>query len=53
MMKELDAFFQLRVEIPAMRHGNSKAIETLISEEAQILAKFIRADKKGWIPRIV
>ena len=53
MMKELDAFFQSRVEIPAMRHGNSQAVETLISKEAQILAKFIRADKKGWIPRIV
>ncbi len=53
MMKKLDAFFQSRVEIPAMRHGNSQAVETLISKEAQILAKFIRADKKGWIPRIV
>jgi CRISPR/Cas system-associated endonuclease Cas1 len=30
MMKELEGFFQSRVEIPAMRHRNSQAVETLI-----------------------
>ena len=52
MMGKLDEFFQSRVEIPAMRHGKSQAIETLISEETLLLAKFLRAEKKGWIPRI-
>lgn len=52
MMKELDAFFQSRVEIPAMRHGKSQAIETLINEEALLLAKYLRNENKTWNPRI-
>ena len=52
MMKRLDEFFISRVDIPAMRHGNSQVVETLISEEALLLAKFLRTEKKGWIPRI-
>ena len=52
MMKELDKFFLSRVEIPAMRHGKSQAVETLINEEALLLANYLRAEKMGWIPRI-
>ncbi|GAG20240.1 unnamed protein product, partial [marine sediment metagenome] len=52
MMGELDGFFLSRVEIPAMRHGKSQAIETLIKEEALLLAKYIRDERKTWIPRI-
>jgi hypothetical protein len=52
MMGKLDEFFQSRVEIPAMRHGRSQAIETLISEESLILAKYLRNEKTGWTPRI-
>ena len=53
MMGELDEYFLSRVEVPAMRHGSSQAVETLISEEALLLAKFLRAEKKDWIPRLV
>ncbi len=53
MMRELDEFFLSRVEIPAMRHGKSQAIETLISEEALLLAKYLRDEKTDWIPRIL
>jgi hypothetical protein len=35
-----------------MRHGKSQAVETLISEEAQLLAKYLRNENKVWIPRI-
>ena len=52
MMKELDEFFLSRVEIPAMRHGNSQAVETLISEEALLLSKYLRNEINNWIPRI-
>ena len=52
MMKELDDFFLSRIEIPAMRHGSIQAIETLISEEALLLAKYLRNENNGWIPRI-
>ena len=51
MMRELEDFFMSRVEIPAMRHGNSQTIETLINEEALLLAKYLRNEKMVWIPR--
>lgn len=51
MMKELDEYFLSRVEIPAMRHGKSQAVETLISEEALLLAKYLRNEKNAWVPR--
>ena len=53
MMKELDEFFLSRVEIPAMRHGKTQTIETLIIEEALLLAKYLRDEKTDWIPRIL
>ena len=53
MMRELDKFLLSRVEIPAMRHGKTQAIETLISEEALLLAKYLRYEISGWEPRII
>ena len=52
MMIELDEYVQSRVEIPAMRHGKTQTIETLISEEALFLVKYLRDEKTDWIPRI-
>lgn len=52
MMKELDEYFLSRVEIPAMRHGKSQAVETLISEEVLLLAKYLRDERDAWDPRI-
>ena len=52
MMRELDEFFLSRVEIPAIRHGSSQAIETLINEESQLLAKYLRNETMKWNPRI-
>ncbi len=48
----LDAFFSRTVEIPRMRVGKRQTIETLINEEALLLAKFLRDEKHSWIPRI-
>ena len=53
IMGELDEFFMSRVKIPAMRHGKSQAIETLISEEVLLLAKYLRNEKTTWNTRIV
>ena len=39
-------------EIPAMKHGKSQAIETLISEEALLLAKYLRNERNVWTPRM-
>lgn len=52
MMNELGEYFEFKVDIPLIRHGKRQKIETLINEEALLLAKFIRDEKKTWIPRI-
>jgi hypothetical protein len=35
-----------------MRHYYPSIIETLINEEALLFAKYLRNEKKEWIPRI-
>jgi hypothetical protein len=52
MMKELEKYFESKVEIPLMRHGKRQRLETLINEEALLLAKYVRDEKKNWIPGI-
>jgi len=44
--------WQKKVEIPRFRHGKSQTIETLINEEAYLLAKYLRGERKAWKPRI-
>jgi len=52
MMKELYTYFESKVYVPRIRVGRSQSVETLINEEALLLAKFLRDEKKSWIPRI-
>ena len=52
MMRELQDYFNTKIEIPLIRHGKRQRIETLINEEALLLAKYIRNEKNGWSPRI-
>lgn len=49
----LNNLFKRKVEIPRIKHGKKQTLDTLISEEALLLAKFLRKERKGWIPRIV
>ena len=51
MMKELERFFESKVEIPLIRHGKKQRIETLINEEALLFAKYLRDENENWIPR--
>ena len=53
MMKELNRYFESKVDVPLIRHGKRQRIETLINEEALLLAKYIRDERKTWVPRIV
>ena len=41
-----------KVEIPRIRMGKSQEIETLINEEAYLLAMYLSNEKASWIPRI-
>jgi hypothetical protein len=48
----LNMFFDRFVEVPRVKHGNRQTIDTLISEEAYLLAKYLRNERKEWKPRI-
>jgi len=53
MMKRLNSFFESMIEMPRVRHGNKQTVETLINEEALLLAKYLRDKKPSWHPRIL
>jgi len=52
LVRGLDGMFGERVEVPRIRYGSSQALETLINEEALLLAKYLRGERKTWIPRV-
>jgi CRISPR-associated protein Cas1 len=49
----LNLFFDRFVEVPRVKHGNRQRVDTLISEEALLLAKFLRNERREWNPRKV
>ncbi len=51
-IKRLEVYFESKVEIPRIKVGKRQEIETLIDEEALLLAKYLRDEKKSWVPRI-
>jgi hypothetical protein len=48
----LNGVFNHEVEIPRTRHGKKQTPDTSTNEEALLLAKFLRKEKKEWNPRI-
>jgi CRISPR-associated endonuclease Cas1 len=48
----LKGLFNRMVEIPRIRVGKRQTVETLITEEASLFAKFLREERKTWAPRI-
>jgi len=48
----LNNLFNREVEIPRIKHGKRQTLDTLISEEALLLAKFLRNERESWAPRI-
>jgi len=48
----LNGLFNRKVDIPRMRHGKRQTLDTLINEEALLLAKFLRNERKDWATRI-
>jgi len=52
LMRDLTEYFEKTVDVARIMHGNRQSIDTLISEEALLLAKFLRGELKTWIPRI-
>ena len=52
MLKHLSQYFESMFEVPRIRIGNRQSIETLINEEALLLAKYLRDERRTWTPRI-
>ena len=53
MMVELNQFFERKVAVCRINLGTgSQQLESLIVEEAQRLAKYLRNEKPSWVPRI-
>jgi len=51
-IKRLDAYFRTVMEVPRIRIGEKQELETLINEEALLLARYLRDERESWIPRI-
>jgi CRISPR-associated protein Cas1 len=49
---QLNRFFEFQVNIPRIKRGQKQEIETLISEEALLLAEYLRNEKEIWKPRV-
>jgi CRISPR-associated endonuclease Cas1 len=45
---KLNCYFEATVEIPRIKVGQRQTIETLISEEALLFAKYLRKEKNGF-----
>jgi CRISPR-associated endonuclease Cas1 len=52
LAEDSNLLFERTVQIPRMRHGSKQTIDTLINEEAFLLAKYLRNEKPSWQPRI-
>jgi hypothetical protein len=53
LAEDLNAFFDRMVSVERIKVGNWQSTDTLISEEALLLAKYLRDERKEWIPRII
>jgi CRISPR/Cas system-associated endonuclease Cas1 len=51
-VKALNQYFQSKIRMPRLRMGKQQEIETLINEEALLLAQYLRNEKNDWNPRI-
>jgi hypothetical protein len=49
----LNAFFDRIVEVERIKVEKRQAIDTLISEEALLIVKYLRYERKDWVPRFV
>jgi CRISPR-associated protein Cas1 len=52
LTERLNDYFERKVEIPRIKHGDKQTIETLINEEAMLLGKYLRSEIPQWKPRI-
>jgi hypothetical protein len=49
---KLHDYFRRIIRVPRIVRGEKQELETLINEEAMLLAKYLRNERENWIPRI-
>jgi len=52
LAEDLNTLFDNLVGIERIKQGKRQTVDTLISEEALLLAKYLRNERREWIPRI-
>lgn len=52
LTERLNEYFNSKVDVPRIRHGKTQTLETLINEEALLIAKYLRNEKQEWKPRL-
>jgi hypothetical protein len=52
LAEDLNAFFDRMVDVERIKIGKRQTIDTLISEEALLFAKYLRHERKDWVPRL-
>ena len=52
LAEDLNAFFDRMVDVERIKVGKRQTIDTLISEEALLFAKYLRHERNMWIPRL-
>jgi CRISPR-associated protein Cas1 len=52
LLKKLHDYFRSVVDVPRIKMGKRQEIESLINEEALLLANYLRSEKPHWTPRI-
>jgi CRISPR-associated protein Cas1 len=52
LVKGLNQYFRSKVRVPRIRMGMNQELETLINEEALLLAMFLRNERESWKPRL-
>lgn len=53
LAEDLNLFFERMVEVPRIKVGKRQTLDTLLNEEALLFAKYLRKERKEWIPRAV
>jgi len=51
LAEDLNKLFDRMVNVERIKVGNRQTIDTLISEEALLFAKYLRQERKDWNPR--
>lgn len=52
LTNKLHDYFKRKVKIPRIKRGEKQELETLINEEALLLGKYLRNERKSWVPRV-